>query len=74
METRQPIKGHTLCRESLDVQASLILAEVIQSGLPICPNNLQSTYQWGMSDFRNVVGFRASAVVPVRRRRPSPGL
>ena len=43
-----------------DVQASLIviLADVIQSGLSTCPNNLQSTYQSGMSDFRDIVEFR----------------
>ena len=46
-----------------DVQASLILAEVIQSGLPTCPYNLQSTYQSGMSDFRAIAEFRASAAV-----------
>ena len=40
-----------------DVQGSLILADVIQSGLPTCPNNLQS----GMSDFRDIVEFHASA-------------
>ena len=42
-----------------DVQASLIviLADVIQSGLSTCPNNLQSIYQWGMSDFRDIVQF-----------------
>ena len=39
----------------------VILAEVIQSGLPTCPNNLQSAYQSGMSDFRDIVKFRASA-------------
>ena len=47
-----------------DVQASLILADVIRSGLPTCPNNLQSTYimyQWGMSDFHDIAEFRASA-------------
>ena len=49
--------------EKSDVQASLILAKVIQSGLPTCPNNLQSTYQLGMSDFRDIVGFGASAPV-----------
>ena len=32
--------------------SSPILADVIQSGRPTCPNNLQSTYQSGMSDFR----------------------
>ena len=51
-----------------DVQASLILTD-IQSSLATCPNNLQSTYQLGMSDFRDVVEFRASAVAPVRRPR-----
>ena len=46
-----------------DVQASLIviLADVIQSGLSTCPNNLQSTYQSGMSDFRDIEN---SALVP----------
>ena len=44
-----------------DVHGSLILANVIQSGLPTCPNNLQSTYQSGMSDFCNILEFRASA-------------
>ena len=39
------------------VQAPLILADVKLSGLPTCPNNLQS----GMSDFHNIAEFRASA-------------
>ena len=43
-----------------DVQASLLLADVIQSGLPTCPNNMQSTYQSGMSDFPDILEFRAS--------------
>ena len=46
-----------------DVQASLILADIIQSGLSTCPNNLQSTYQLGMSEFRDIVEFHASAGV-----------
>ena len=36
-----------------DVQASLILAD-IQSGPPSRSNNLQSTYQSGTSDFRDI--------------------
>ena len=36
-----------------DVQATLILAG-IQSGPPTCPNYLQSTYQSGMSNFRDI--------------------
>ena len=57
-------RSHILPGKS-DVQASLIviLADVIQSGRPTCPNNLQSTYQSGMSDFRDIVEFRASAAV-----------
>ena len=39
------------------VQASLILVDLKQSGLPTCPNNLQS----GMSDFHDIAEFRASA-------------
>ena len=46
-----------------DVQASLMLAD-IQSGLPTCPNNLQSTYQSGMSDFRDIVDFHARIKAP----------
>ena len=48
-----------------DIQASLIviLADVIQSGPSTCPNNLQSTYQSGMSDFRDIVEFCASTAV-----------
>ena len=46
-----------------DVQVFLIviLAGVIQSCLPTSPNNLQSTYLSGMSDFRDIVAFCASA-------------
>ena len=48
-----------------DVQASLIviLADIIQSGLSTCPNNLQSTYQSGLSEFCDIVEFRSSAAV-----------
>ena len=51
--------------EKSDVQASLIviLADVIQSGMSTCPNNLQSTYQLRMSDFRDIIEFRASVAV-----------
>ena len=49
-----------------DVQGSLILPDVILTGLPTCPNNLQSTYQSGMSDFRDIVEFRASAQLSAR--------
>ena len=44
-----------------DVHGSLILADVIQSGLPTCLNYLQSAYQSEMSDFCNILEFRASA-------------
>ena len=44
-----------------NVQGFLILPDVILTGLPTCPNNLQSTYQSGMPDFRDIVEFCASA-------------
>ena len=57
-------RSHIVPRKS-DVQACLIviLAHVTQSGMSTCPNNLQSTYQSGMSDFRDIVEFRTNAAV-----------
>ena len=53
-------KSHIVPGKS-DVQASLIviLADVVQSGLSTCPNNLESTYQSGMSYFCDIVEFQA---------------